>query len=226
MNINYDIRSNHHCRIIHYSCKLHDKANRISWAGTKNLSFKNPIDSISSKFSRSIGILYKLNKFLPESVLKTLYFTLVQPFIIYGIEAWYGTDRNKTDKVFVLQKKTIRAINNLPFNSHTNHHSKTMSILKLEDQYNFQIALYAFKTFYRNYDQDLFNSIRRFSDVHNRYTRNANNLLIPRYNRSKTKFSIHFNCVRTWNSLTPAYRQNVSLLVFKSNLKELYLTSY
>ena len=192
----------------------------------KNLSFKNHIDSISSKLSRSVGILYRLNHFLPQPVLKTLYFTLFQPFLVYGIEAWYGTDKNKTDKIFVLQKKAIRAINNLPFNSHTNHHFKTMNILKLEDQYNFQIALYAFKTFYRNYDQDLFSLIKKFSDVHDHYTRNLNNLVIPRYNRSKTKSSIHFNCVRIWNSLSPAYRLNVSLPVFKSRLKELYLSSY
>ena len=192
----------------------------------KNLTFKQHINNISSKLSKSVGILYKLSNFLPQSVLKTLYFTLFQPFISYGIEAWYGTDKNNTNKIFILQKKAIRAINKLHFNSHTNDYFKMMEILKIEDQYNLQIALYAFKTLHRNYDQELFESIHRFSQIHNYNTRNANNLVIPRYNRSKSKYSMHFNCVKVWNALPAAYRINDSITAFKSQIKNLYLSHY
>ena len=56
----------------------------------KNLNFRDHLNLISTKSSKSIGLLFKLNKFLPVNVLETLYFSLVAPLISYGIEVWYG----------------------------------------------------------------------------------------------------------------------------------------
>ena len=86
----------------------------------KKLNFVNHIAEISKKVAKSVGLLYKLNRFLPETILKTLYTSLIHPYLLYGIEAWHGTDQNNTSKIFVLQKKVIRAINNLAYNEHTN----------------------------------------------------------------------------------------------------------
>ena len=79
---------------------------------------------MSRKVAKSIGFLYKLNRFLPETFLKTLYTSLIHPYLSYGIEAWNGTYQNNTSKIFVLQKKAIRAINNLAYNEHTNANFK------------------------------------------------------------------------------------------------------
>ena len=42
---------------------------------------------MSMKVSKSIGLLYKLNRLLPETILKTLYTSLIHPYLSYGIEA-------------------------------------------------------------------------------------------------------------------------------------------
>ena len=39
----------------------------------KKLNFVNQITEISMKVAKSIGLLYKLNRFLTETILKTLY---------------------------------------------------------------------------------------------------------------------------------------------------------
>ena len=102
----------------------------------KKFNFANHIAEMSIKDANSIGLLYKLNRFLPETILKTLYTSLIHPCLSYGIEAWHGTYQNNTYKIFVLQKKAIRAINNLAYNEHTNAYFKCNKILKLSDQYN------------------------------------------------------------------------------------------
>ena len=43
------------------------------------------------KVSKSIGLLYKLNRFLPETILEMLYRPLIHRYLSYGIEAWHGT---------------------------------------------------------------------------------------------------------------------------------------
>ena len=96
---------------------------------------------MSMKVAKSIGLLYKLNRFLPETILKTLYTSLIHPYLSYGIEAWHGTYQNNTSKILVLQKKAIRAINNLAYNEHTNAYFKCINkILKLSDQYKLQVS--------------------------------------------------------------------------------------
>ena len=57
----------------------------------KKLNFVNHITEISMKVAESIRLLYKLNHFLSETILKTLYTSLIHPYLSYGIEAWHGT---------------------------------------------------------------------------------------------------------------------------------------
>ena len=97
------------------------------------------------KAAKSIGLLYTLNRFLPESIFKTLYTSLIHPYLSYGIEAWHRTYQNNTSKIFVLQKTAIRAIYNLAYNKHTNAYFKCNKILKLSDQYKLQVSDYVFQ---------------------------------------------------------------------------------
>ena len=100
---------------------------------------------MSMKLAKSIGLLYKLNRFLPKTILKTLYTSLIHPYLSYGIEAFHGTYQNDTSIIFVLQKKAIRAINNLAYNEHTKAYFKCSKILKLSDQYKLQVSNYVSK---------------------------------------------------------------------------------
>ena len=47
----------------------------------KKLNFVNHITEMSMKVAKSIGLLYKLNQFLPETILKTLYTSLIYPYL-------------------------------------------------------------------------------------------------------------------------------------------------
>ena len=85
-----------------------------------NISHSNimHVDVIARKISKSVGILFKLSKYLPLEK-KRLYYSLINPFLLYGIEVWHGTYAKITNKIFILEKKACRAMHNLPFNTHT-----------------------------------------------------------------------------------------------------------
>ena len=63
---------------------------------------------VSTKVSKSIGILYKLKSILPLYILKMLYNSLILPHFLYSILVW-GTNINEP---FKLQKKAVRVISN------------------------------------------------------------------------------------------------------------------
>ncbi len=52
------------------------------------LTWKNHIDCICKTISRKIGVMNKLKYYVPDSILFTLYCTLILPYINYGILIW------------------------------------------------------------------------------------------------------------------------------------------
>ena len=62
----------------------------------KKLNFVNHITEMSVKVAKSIGLLYKLNRFLPETILKTLYTSLIHPYLSYGKEEEVRGERTES----------------------------------------------------------------------------------------------------------------------------------
>ena len=122
--------------------KINDKpiqrVSEINFLGiilSENLSWINHIDKISKTISRNLGIINKLKHFVPLYILKTLYYSLVQSYMLSGILAW----GHNTTKVFKLQKKAMRIITNSNYISHTDPIFKDLKILKIEDLYKINI---------------------------------------------------------------------------------------
>ena len=76
----------------------------------ENLSWKPHIDFICNKVSKIVGLLAKLRHFIPLHTLKTLYRSLIQPYIVYGLSAWGQACKTHLNKILVLQKRALRII--------------------------------------------------------------------------------------------------------------------
>ena len=53
----------------------------------ENLSWKNHLDCVITKISKTIGMIAKLRHFVPSSVLTNIYKSLVLPYLTYGLVA-------------------------------------------------------------------------------------------------------------------------------------------
>ena len=91
-----------------------EKTDRTKFLGLiidSRLSFCYHVDFVASKIFMTIGVLYKLGSLLPSAALFSLYQCLVLPYFTYGIDSWFVTGRSRIQKLEVLQRKCIRAIN-------------------------------------------------------------------------------------------------------------------
>ena len=79
---------------------------------------------------------------MPTDSLKTLYYTMIHPYLTYGILAWGNTTQANLKKINVLQKRAIRIIRKVPYNGHTEPLLKKSNIPKLGDQYKFEATLF------------------------------------------------------------------------------------
>ena len=70
-----------------------DKIRFLGLIIDKHLTFKPHISIITSKISRSVGLFHRLKFYLPPEILKTIYYSLIYPYIHYCIEPWGTTQQ-------------------------------------------------------------------------------------------------------------------------------------
>ena len=75
-----------------------------------HLSWKHHIDYISTKVSKTVGLLAKLRYFIPQDTLLTLYKSLIYPYVSYGICVWGQASKSLINKSLILQKRALRFI--------------------------------------------------------------------------------------------------------------------
>ena len=191
----------------------------------EHLRFTNHIQHITGKISKTIGILHKLKNIFPKFILKNLYNSLILPYITYGIEVWYAAPDILTSKILILQKKAIRAIHNIGYLAHTNEYFKQDKILKAEEIFKLQVSskMYA----YINSDDNEFrHRYYSFASIHNHHTRNRNNLVIPRYNKTSSQSCFLYQSTNEWSNVPLTIQYAPSIQSFKRRLKLHYCSLY
>ena len=98
----------------------------------EHMFWKHHINTIANKLIKLSGILNKLKRFLPGYILRTLYFSMVQSRLLYGILAW-GFDHQRLVKI---QKRFIRIISLSTYNAHTEPWFKHFEILKINNLFD------------------------------------------------------------------------------------------
>ena len=94
------------------------------------MNWNTYINYIASKISRTVGILYRLKDIYPQSVLLTLYNTLILPHFHYCLLLW-GSSIKENHPLHLLQKKALRIIDNSHYIAHTEQICKVHRLLKL-----------------------------------------------------------------------------------------------
>ena len=190
------------------------------------MSWKTHLDKLGNKLSKTAGVLNRIKRIVPLNTMRTLYYSMVQSYLNYGVIAW-GFECTRILKV---QKKLIRIIVCGKYNSHTEPIFKALDILKVNDLFNLQ----ALKFYYKHLNGKLpvYFSKMQFipqSEVHPYNTRY--NYLIP---SNVTRLKMSQNCIRNYiskilaktpgNILQKVYTH--SLHGFSNYAKRHYLSMY
>ena len=215
----FSFRGNRNIGDIHFGPNSLSNTSSTKFLGIhldENLNFSLHVDKIASKISKTTGVLYRLNKFLPENTLKMLYNSLVLPHIQYGLEVWYSCSDKNQKRIFTLQKKCIRAIKGLRFRDHTNDHFKSLKLLKLEDLYKINLLIHI----------HLRNDLFLHSDQHHHYTRNRNNIVTPFFSHAKCQKTWLYKATSFWNDLPNSIKEINSSNKFKKTIKNYFIQRY
>ena len=195
--------------------------NAITTVGAPQLS------SINSKISRAIFAIKQVKFTLPLDSLRTLYYALIHPHLIYGLLAWGNANLNLLHKTDILQKRALRTIHNKKYNSHTEPLYKHSGILKISHLYQLEVMLFMHDYTRDNLPTSFQNVFRVNREVHGIYeTRQAHLFYIPwTKSRFVDKLPL-FHFPKIWNSWCAQLDVCTTRNGLKRSVKTLFLQNY
>ena len=103
------------------------------------------ISHVANKVSKSIGIIRKSHFYLSTKSLRTLYFSLVYPYIFFYCNlVWASTYKSNLVRLEILQKRVVRTIAKTDLYAHTDPILRNLGILKFHDMHLLQLGLFMY----------------------------------------------------------------------------------
>ena len=76
----------------------------------QHLEWKIHVNFFAAKISKSVGLLYKAEYYLPSTSFLTLYYALIYPYLTYCNLIWASTYVTNLQRIYLLQKRAVPAI--------------------------------------------------------------------------------------------------------------------
>lgn len=192
-----------------------------------NLNWKQHIHELTKKISRSIGILCKLRHFVPSKILIQIYYSIIFPFLTYGVVIWGNTYQTNLYPLVTIQKRAVRILSFSHFQAHTSQLFKKFNLLKVMDIIKLYTATFMYQ-FYKGFLPKSFNDF--FTPVCNRHRYNTrlaskSSFCLPQARTNYGIFNIRFSGPKLWNSIEETLKSS-SIFSFKMNYKQLLILAY
>ncbi len=190
------------------------------------LKWHEHINSVRNKLNSSMYALNKVKHILNPKHLMTLYYSLIYPYIDYGISLWGSSHSSYINKLVTIQKRAVRIIKRVKYNEHTSPIFKDLNILKIKDIYHMQVAKYMYNMTRGTLPTPLTNQIKLNSNLHTHNTRNINNPHITQRRTNLASRAIRHKGPYIWYSIQENTRTKRTIKSFQSNLKKNIFASY
>lgn len=145
----FSYKGSHSLPLVKIGGDIIENADVVKFLGLtldNNLTFACHVNATSVTISRSIGILRRIAEFIPESILRMLYYSIIHPHFLYAVEAWFNSANSVRNRLFLLQKRAVRVVSRSHYLSHTDDLFKELGILKLGSLFDYSVGAYMYKT--------------------------------------------------------------------------------
>jgi hypothetical protein len=120
------------------NCKSVNVLKNFKYLGLEmchDMKWKNQISLVCSKLKKAIFIIKQLRDILPKKDMKSLYLSLIESQITYGIIGWGGAYNNVLTKLQTCQNALIRTILKKDYRYPTETMFKEFNVLNIKNLY-------------------------------------------------------------------------------------------
>jgi hypothetical protein len=186
----------------------------------ENLSFDQHCDYVRSRIAQSNYIINKAKHILPKKSLRTLYFALVHPHLLYCLPLYSCTTRKNVSKLVIMQKKCIRYISNAKYHDHTTPLFIEHNILPLDQLILYTKSLLIHSVMHKYSPVILHNTWITNSDRNRGVElRNADDIYIPLAATDQVKRLPLIDFAIVWNNL-PYDKMHSNPTTFKIAIRD------
>ena len=200
------------------------------------LNYKYHIEELCKKISRSIGILYKLRPFVTTKILTNVYYTIVYPFLLYGIVTWGSACNSLLNPLHIMQKRFVRMAT---FNdqypiipgplTHTPPLFYKLGILNIFDIFKLQVSKFVYESINNIGPSGNIIRYRNVYEMHNHYTRHVTlGNFYNSYARTKTYGlrSLKYEGSKLWSTIPMQIRNSSTIKLYNKHFKKYLINSY
>jgi hypothetical protein len=108
------------------------------------LNWKYQIKHVQSKIAKNLGILKKLRYYTDLKILKQLYYTLIYPYLNYGLMSWGNTYTTVLNKLRSCQNACIKSIFFAHMRENATPYYNILNILKLDNMFKLKIRIFTY----------------------------------------------------------------------------------
>jgi len=170
--------------------------------------------------------MYRVRFILSTSILRMLYFTMIQPYLLYCIMAWGGAYKSNLTGIINLQKRAVRLITNTEYRAHTSPLFVQLCILKLMDIYQLNMLLFMYKYKFNLLPQSCAELVSLTDVNYHRTLRKNNDFVIPRFHTEWRRNNLAVAGPSLWNPLVEQIRNLPSIAAFKQAITSSMLETY
>ena len=158
------------------------------------LTWDNQIKHISSKVSNGLRMLYLARKLTDnQETLKTIYYSLVQPYFDYCDVVWGDCSKTRADKLQKLQNRAARIITRANYSIRSSDVLNILEWSKLEERRKRHLLVTMFKVFNNTCPTYLRERFHRTSEIHDYNLRGSDyDLHLPLPNPNFLKSSANY----------------------------------
>jgi hypothetical protein len=182
------------------------------------------LNHVSGKLAKGLGMLGRVGRILPFNVLRTLYHTLIYPYLNYCCIIWGGAGASILRKIEVLQNRAIRIITHSPFRASSSPIYKSLNLLKICDIHFLHIVIFMFKFKHCLLPAPCMYYCKLNSTSYG--LRKINYFCIPPCRTKIREQSISVVGPRLWGSLPDYLQDSDSLMTLKRNTSKYLLSLY
>ena len=190
---------------------ISENANILGLTVDSNLNFSDHIENLCKKLSRASYALYLVRKHCNIEAAKIAYFGYFQSNMNYALLFWGSAPDCYINRVFILQKRALRGMCQLPPYTPCKQHFVDNKILTLPCLYIMELLMFVRK------NPNRFASNKSKSNIN---TRNQNKLSIPTHTTSKFEKSPYYMCITAHNKLPPNLVNEPSHNIFRNIIKK------
>ena len=187
----------------------------------EELNWSKHVDKVTKVTQRNVSVIKRAKDYLPLISLKLLYNALVLPHFDYCSSVWSNRYQEQTSKLKKVQKRAARIILNKSYETPSKELFDSLKWMPIEKRFEFQRVTMMYKCTHNLAPSYLQESLFKVSDVHQHYTRQAEEglLSVPKYKSECFKHSPLVSSITAWNSLDRTMKLASSVNTFKYMFK-------